>query len=92
MTQFIDDDADYFAWIDANPTGFVVNCYRNPTPTYLFLHRSTCYHIQHWEGRTLTEGAYRKVCAPMVAELQGFAAGLGGTLTPCRSCQPVSGS
>jgi hypothetical protein len=88
VIQFIDDDDGYFRWLENHPEGYVVNCWRNPTPAYLVLHRAPCRHIQRWEGRTSTSSQYRKVCAEAEHELHGWAAGLSGELTRCRSCQP----
>ncbi len=84
MTQFIGDDEAYFGWLEDHPHGFVVNCYRNPTTAYLVLHRAQCYHIQRWEGRTLTCGDYRKVCADTDQALHESGAGVGGELTRWR--------
>jgi hypothetical protein len=87
MLEFVDNDAAYFAWLGEHTQGYVVNCYRNPTPSYLVLHRTSCYHIQRWQGRRSTAD-YRKMCADTEQPLEDRAAGIGGTLTRCRSCQP----
>jgi hypothetical protein len=87
MQQFQDDDAGYFAWLTAHPKGFVVNCYRHPTPSYLVLHRTTCSHIRR-NRSTLTGSDYRKVCSEVEQNLHDWATTLGGSLIRCRSCQP----
>ena len=87
MMRFVDDDAAYFTWLPAHPEGLVVNCYRNPTPSYLMLHRATCHHIQRWDGRRSTCD-YIKVCADAEGDLREWAATVGGVPTRCRSCQP----
>ncbi len=87
MTPFVDDDQGYLDWLAAHPDGFVVNCYRNPTPTYLYLHRATCPHIQEWPGRRATRD-YRKVCSDTEQALLDWAATVGAPPTRCRTCQP----
>lgn len=88
MEEIQDNDQTYFDWLTAHPEGFVVNSYRNPTTTYMVLHRSTCHHIQRWEGHTSTCGDYKKVVADDVADLHQWASDRQGTLKACRTCQP----
>ena len=87
MTEFVDNDEGYLAWIDAHPEGYVVNCYRKPTASYLILRRGRCSHIQRAEGRRNTVD-YIKVCSDSEPDLRNFAEHLGGSLTRCQSCQP----
>jgi len=61
---------------------------RNPTASYLRLHRATCFHIQRWEGKRLTD-LYIKICSDEKDDLAAWAlAKVRGTLNPCRSCNP----
>jgi hypothetical protein len=87
MEHFIDNDEGYFSWLGAHSDGFVVNCYRNPTASYLVLHRASCSHIQRWEGRRSTCD-YGKVCSTHDQALIDCAERLGGTLARCGTCQP----
>ena len=87
MEFFVDNDEGCFAWLAAHHEGFVVNCYRLPTASYLVLHRAPCHHIQRWEGRNSTRD-YAKACAETEQALHDWAATLGGTATRCGSCQP----
>ena len=88
MESISNNDQKYFAWLESHGDGFVVNTYSKPSASYMVLHRATCYHIQRWTGRTSTCGSYLKVVTDDVSELHAWAAGLGGTLTACRTCQP----
>ena len=45
LVVFEDNDRDYLFWTSRNSCGYVVNCYRNPTPDYLILHWGDCYTI-----------------------------------------------
>ena len=90
MEQFKDDDGGYVRWVQENPSGFVVNTSRNPSASYLVLHRATCHTITG----TRTAGPrwtadYIKVCSLHRMELQVWAQQkVGGMLTPCPFCQP----
>ena len=41
MQIFKDDDGGYRVWLYDTLSGFVVNAQRNPSPSYLILHRAT---------------------------------------------------
>ena len=45
MTEFIDDDEGYFAWIASNPDGLVLNVRRCADLGYVVLHRAICHSI-----------------------------------------------
>jgi predicted dithiol-disulfide oxidoreductase (DUF899 family) len=89
-TDFVDDDAGYLAWLRKHPAGFVVNCYRKPTPDYLKLHLASCWKITTLTARGTTwTKDYRKVCADAVAELEHWAAwNVGGEVSCCGICRP----
>ncbi len=85
--EFIDNDSAYLEWVSANPNGFVVNCNRNPVPTYLILHRSSCNHISSDARSNWTTTDYIKICSNDLAELAAWAAEtVGGQLSECQSC------
>lgn len=88
---FAEDDLGYEKWLTAHPAGFVVNCDRNPKASYLMLHRSRCHTVSGTPSRgdTWTSGAYIKVCAETVAELEAWAhSATGGALQRCGTCAP----
>ncbi|HEY0640683.1 MAG TPA: hypothetical protein VGD67_23890 [Pseudonocardiaceae bacterium] len=89
MQLFEDDDNGYVAWLAANPDGFVLNTERNPTRSYLKLHRASCRTITQLQrdATTWTTGVYVKRCGTR-AELEGAALGFGGPPTPCVFCLP----
>ena len=87
MMTFMDDDAGYLAWLEANPQGFVLNTHRNAQPNYLRLHTSTCQRIHgtpangaHWTS------TYVKRCGTR-PELEAFASQVvGGETWVCPTC------
>jgi hypothetical protein len=89
VTKFVDADADYLAWIEAHPNGFVVNAYRVPTAHYLIIHRASCGTISGTPARGdrwTTE--YCKACSLDVGALQDWAKRrTGGELHPCGLCK-----
>ncbi len=95
MEQFVDDDPAYFAWLDANPRGFVVNVRRRHDPTYVVLHRATCPTIGSRKARegAYTARGYRKwgcghlVEAAEVARLEGRSD--GSVSKACSLCLPL---
>jgi hypothetical protein len=90
VQHFIDNDAEYLHWKATHPEGFVVNCYRNPTPGSLTLHRATCSTISKLQANAndWTKG-YRKVCSLSRTALQNWAQQeIHGSLKPCGLCHP----
>jgi hypothetical protein len=95
IRHFVDDDRGYLAWLDAHPTGFVVNLRQGPKPNYVILHRADCSTINGTRstGGVWTEGDYRKVCGDSVAELDGWAKdALGTTPSGCGRCLHEAGT
>lgn len=87
---FQDEDRRYLAWLNEHPTGFVLNTYRSPTPSYLRLHRSTCWTISGTpaRGRRWTDD-YIKVCSDDAAAITKWAREeIGGEPVPCSHCAP----
>ena len=90
VQHFIDNDEGYLHWIATNRQGFVVDCYREPTPTYLILHRATCPTLSKLPGYgTSWTKDYRKVCSSSRVDLQHWAQQeIHGSLNPCEHCHP----
>ncbi|NCO65016.1 MAG: hypothetical protein COW32_02290 [Candidatus Aquicultor secundus] len=85
MIRFENDDNAYLSWLEMNPSGFVVNCERNPKPHYLMLHTASCRHISTSKRSNWTTNEYIKVCSMDMHELKKWAKGrVGGELQPCR--------
>ena len=86
MQLFIDDDPGYLSWLHENPSGFVVNADRPPNSSYLRLHRASCRTIsgEPARGRAWTVTS-TKTCGTR-HELEAWAAGVGGSLSPCPTC------
>ena len=77
MTRLIfrDDDRGYERWLASHRSGWVVNARRNPTRSYLKLHRAACHTVSRLQSgySTFTAGQYSKVCADDRAELEAWA-------------------
>ncbi len=93
LKEFGDDgsneDERYLRWLADHPGGFVLNCNRSPKPSYLVLHRATCWSISGTPspGQSWTR-EYRKICADTVSELEKWASPYGvpwwcGAPGPC---------
>ena len=91
MTQwYIDDDAGYLAWLEAHPTGVVLNTWARPTASYLVLHRASCRTIRGAlaENRGWTR-TFGKACADTAEELVGWACSqTGARPRVCHICDP----
>ena len=88
---FVDDDQGYLQWLASHPRELVVNTYRRPNPSYLFLHRSSCHTISGTpaRGKRWTTGDYAKFCSDDRADLEVWAQRqVGGMLKRCPFCQP----
>ncbi len=65
--EYNNGDGPYLAWLQANPTGYVLNTERSHPPDYMVLHRANCPSISvlvppaRPDG--FTERDYVKVCS-----------------------------
>ena len=85
---FRDDDAGYRRWAAAHASGWVLNCYRNPTASYLKLHRADCWTVtgSPARGRRWTVD-YIKVCSTDRGAIERWALSeAGGRPQPCSWC------
>jgi Family of unknown function (DUF6308) len=85
IEHFEDDDQGFFAWLEANPVGYVVNAERKPKPNYLVLHRPSCPHFKSSSQLNWTKD-YVKFCSSNRTDLEEWAATFGGEVTRCQSC------
>src|SRR5271157_6274634 len=91
--QFVNDDDGYLRWLAQNPNGFVVNSNRVPVSSYLILHRASCKWINTSAQTNWTTTGYIKTCSNDLTALTDWAEReVGGSLKPCKSCQPDSES
>jgi len=88
VIQFVDSDNPYKEWTNNNPNGFVVNSYKEPSSTYLILHKASCYTITELKrnAKSFTD-KYSKTCSDNLDELDNWAKNdIGGELCRCRKC------
>ena len=93
-TEFSRDDDRYLDWVEDNWTGFVLNVRAKNDPSYMVLHKASCWTIG--AARYLPGGAversYRKVCSNDVEDLRRWVKRNGrpdGTFSAeCRHCSP----
>lgn len=87
--HFVDDEQGYWAWIRRNPRGYVVNCARRPSASYLMLHRADCSSISSDPPGHFTDRDYVKVCSTEKWRLSAWARNeVGGRLQSCEMCAP----
>jgi hypothetical protein len=90
ITLFRDDDEGFFDWLDERPDGFFINCERNPSQTYLVLHRPDCAHFKGDRSHVNWTKDYIKLCSENRAALEAWTTeALGDTAevtTLCSSC------
>ncbi len=89
VKKFENDDDGYLRWLRHNPTGFVLNSYRQPSSEYLILHRSTCVTISTDKRINWTTTGFIKICSLEIEELEKWAQNkVGGKLHHCSFCKP----
>jgi len=89
MKKIKDNDEVYLKWLEENPSGYVVNCYRNPTPKYLILHRARCGTIKSSNRNNWTTKSFIKICSLDKTELKNWARNeVIGELKACQHCKP----
>lgn len=94
IRTFIDDDNNYLRWLMQNPSGFVVNSNKTPSPKYLILHTARCNTIYtlikkggDWKANWTKD--YRKSCSSNKAVLEEWAKEkIKGKLQRCPRCKP----
>jgi len=89
-TVFVDDDDGYLRWIDANPSGFVLNCARSPRLDYLMLHRATCSSVRGTPPRgSRWTVDFIKVCARNKELVENWTQqAVQRDPSPCGRCRP----
>jgi hypothetical protein len=66
-TVFDNHDAPYLQWLHDHPAGFVVNTTRRYNPSYMVLHKTSCYSISRttdqMDENPFTGRGYVKICS-----------------------------
>jgi hypothetical protein len=87
MIEFSNQEEEYLRWVAQNAQGFVLNCERQPRPSYLILHRASCTFIRSPKWKNYTTGDYTKVCSLDREELERWARRkIGGEPSACSKC------
>lgn len=82
------NDGDYHGWLDANPSGLVLNSDKRRTNSnYPMLHGSLCFHINDKDWPNYTTAEYMKVCSMDRSELEDWAQRDGRGMKFCKDCQ-----
>jgi hypothetical protein len=93
VARRVNSEDEYFAWLDRNPGGFVLNINALGARVYARVHRSDCPTIN---SKNKAEGAYTehqqgKVVGHSLSELADWSAMNGGPnkIPRCKRCNPV---
>lgn len=73
---FENNDDKYQAWLNSNPSGFILSFKKTSPDKFMALHRGICYSISKYDKRhaygAFTEGEYIKVCSDTIAKLDDW--------------------
>ena len=91
VQEFRDDDSGYVNWSTEHDRGYVINIQRTLHPGEARLHRADCRSISGTNPRLGPwTGAYIKVCADEVANLDAWALAHNlGAIRRCSICHPA---
>lgn len=77
LVIFKNQEKQYFDWIGRHREGYVLNTTRNPSPSYMVLHRATCATVERYLGKAkqgaFTERQFIKVCSTSPSALRRWA-------------------
>jgi hypothetical protein len=83
-----DNDLDYHAWLEANPSGYVLNSDKaRVSRSYPMIHGSACSHINDKNWPNYTTAAFMKVCSLDRSELDEWVRQDGRSLRVCKDCK-----
>ena len=86
MTTYFNDDGEgYIAWLEANPSGYLLNVGTGGA-TLAMLHTSRCGHLWGPNPKRRHTKDYTKACAETREALEGWAAQRGYGVTYCPNC------
>jgi hypothetical protein len=90
ISTFVDDDRGYEAWVSSHPDGYILNCYRSPSPEYVMLHKARCGWIRRpIEKKNNLTYAYIKICSSNRSDLEDWTRKqIGSEAEPCGLCKP----
>ena len=90
IEKFQNDDLGYLAWVQSNPSGFVVNIDEpNTTPSYPMVHAASHRAISSGSRENYTSGRYFKVCSTSLTDLEKWTMEhYRRPLVRCKTCSP----
>lgn len=88
-THFKDDEEGYIAWLNSNPSGFLLNVGTGGA-TLAMMHSSRCGHLWEPNPKLRHTKDYTKACAATRDALERWAAQHGFTVTYCPSCRTLA--
>ncbi len=92
MRTFDNDETGYLHWVNANPSGFVLNAERHPggIPDAYMLHRASCNTIKTPKRTNYTTNGYAKICSGDRRELVDWwgASHSNHYFRECKLCKP----
>jgi hypothetical protein len=88
IEQFENDESDYLSWVQANPSGYVVNVdVPHHTPQYPMVHLASHKAVSSPTRSNYTTGRYIKFCSVNLEALERWAKDkYGRPLTRCAVC------
>jgi hypothetical protein len=85
MLPFSNDETGYLQWVDANPSGFVINVPKQGG--LAMLHKARCPDIST-RFKNYTTSDYMKLCSLDRQELVDWKVGQPSKFQMCKHCKP----
>lgn len=91
MIIIFEKEHEYFAWLEQNSLGYVVDTTSPPASTFLMLHHAACTGVNNSAGNdgafTYTGEESVKICSASLDELKNWASGwFNANLLHCELC------
>ncbi len=88
-------DREYFSWMNANPSGYILNTGKGNKTSAFILHKSNCTHLtesESFDDKAYTMKNWVKVAAKDVSDIVKFCYAnkekFTGEFKLCKSCKP----
>lgn len=89
VTEFVNDDVGYLAWVHAHPRGYIANIdVAQRVPQYPMVHTTSHRLLSSSDVGNYTTNNYMKVCSADLDSLERWSEGkFKKALTKCRVCK-----